>query len=193
MSHGSLFCNLCLILIFPQHICVLQVWCNSVAPRPKIRSSLVVLLLCVTLTTRVIPQRSTLWTLMAPHRVSQGFARVMAGIWPWCPTQSAAPWAGSGPGPRGTLGLRSHRRHGYACSGTQLPGATTQMFNGWVLSARAQWFHSWSFCTHFCCSSLWIGFLLLCCEVSILCLFHKCYVAVTSPNNSVLLFRNSSC
>lgn len=126
-SQVSLFCNqqLCLILIFPPS----QVWCNSVAPWPRTRSFLVGSPPSVTLTTRVIPLKSTLWTLTAPRRASQGSAPGTGDTWPWCPTRSAAPWAGSGPGPRGTSDLLSHLHHGYVCSRTLPPGAAAQSDN----------------------------------------------------------------
>ena len=123
----SVLCNpqLCFILIFPKLLSSPKVWCNSVAPRLETRLCLEATPPCVTLTTWVVPLKSTLWTLTAPRRASRGSAPGTAGTWPWCPTRSAAPWAGSGPGPRGTSELLSHLHRGYACSRTQPPGAAT--------------------------------------------------------------------
>lgn len=122
----SLFCNqhLCFILIFPS-----QVWCNSVAPWLRTRLFLVGSPPSVTLTTRVIPPKSTLWTPTAPRRASRGSAPGTGDTWPWCPTRSAAPWAGSGPGPRGTSDRLSQHHRGYVCSKTPLPGAATRSDN----------------------------------------------------------------
>lgn len=106
---------------------LLQVKCSSVALRPRTRSFPMDLPPFVTSMIRVVPLKTILWTLMAPLGVLQGWSPGTADTWPWCPTLSAAPWAGSGPGLRGPSGLPSHLHPGCACSRTQSPGAAAQI------------------------------------------------------------------